>query len=111
MFTLAHSITLSMAVLGLVNAPAAVAEPLIALSIVWVAVENMLGEGRVWHRFAVAFVFGLVHGLGFADALMPLARKRSVKSASRWVVGSKTGTMVPHKPENPENVGQMSDKY
>lgn len=73
MFTLAHSITLSMAVLGLVNAPAAVVEPLIALSIIWVAVENMLAEGRVWHRFAVAFVFGLVHGLGFADALMPLA--------------------------------------
>jgi hypothetical protein len=73
MFTLAHSITLSMAVLGLVNAPAAVVEPLIALSIIWVAVENMLGEGRAWHRFAVAFVFGLVHGLGFADALMPLA--------------------------------------
>jgi hypothetical protein len=73
MFTLAHSITLSMAVLGLVDAPVAVVEPLIALSIIWVAVENMLGEGRVWHRFAIAFVFGLVHGLGFADALMPLA--------------------------------------
>jgi len=73
MFTLAHSITLSMAVLGLVNAPAAVVEPLIALSIIWVAVENMRTEGRAWHRFAVAFVFGLVHGLGFADALMPLA--------------------------------------
>jgi hypothetical protein len=72
MFTLAHSITLSMAVLGLVNAPAAVVEPLIALSIIWVAVENMLGEGRAWHRLAVAFVFGLVHGLGFADVLTPL---------------------------------------
>ncbi len=33
----------------------------------------MLGEGRAWHRFAVAFVFGLVYGLGFADALTPLA--------------------------------------
>jgi hypothetical protein len=73
MFTLAHSITLSMAVLGLVNAPAAVVEPLIALSIIWVAVENILGEGRVWHRFVVAFVFGLVHGLAFAGALTPLA--------------------------------------
>jgi hypothetical protein len=73
MFTVAHSITLSMAVLGLVNAPAAVVEPLIALSIIWVAIENMLGEGRVWHRLAIAFVFGLVHGLGFADALLPLS--------------------------------------
>jgi hypothetical protein len=73
MFTLAHSITLSLAVFGLVHAPAAVVEPLIALSIIWVAAENMLGVGRLWRRFAVAFVFGLVHGLGFADALSPLA--------------------------------------
>jgi hypothetical protein len=73
MFTLAHSITLSLAVLGLVHAPASVVEPLIALSIIWVAIENVLGEGWLWHRFAVAFVFGLVHGLGFADALRPLA--------------------------------------
>ena len=73
MFTLAHSITLSLAVLGLVRAPAAVVEPLIAGSIIWVAAENMLGARRLWRRFAVAFVFGLVHGLGFADALSPLA--------------------------------------
>ena len=37
------------------------------------AVENALGEGRLWHRFALTFVFGLVHGLGFADALRPLS--------------------------------------
>lgn len=73
MFTLAHSITLSLAVLGLVSAPGAVVEPLIALSIIWVAVENMLGQRRLWRRFTVTFVFGLVHGLGFADALSPLA--------------------------------------
>jgi hydrogenase/urease accessory protein HupE len=73
MFTLAHSITLSLAVLGLVHAPASVVEPLIALSIIWVAVENMRGESRLWHRFAVTFAFGLVHGLGFADALSPLS--------------------------------------
>ncbi len=72
-FTLAHSITLSLAVLGLVHAPASLVEPLIALSIIWVAVENMLGASPLWRRFAVAFVFGLVHGLGFADALSPLA--------------------------------------
>jgi hypothetical protein len=73
MFTLAHSITLAFAVLGLVHAPASVVEPLIALSIICVAVENMLGASRPRRRFAVAFVFGLVHGLGFADALSPLA--------------------------------------
>jgi hypothetical protein len=73
MFTLAHSITLSLAVLGLVHAPSAVVEPLIALSIIWVAIENVFGAGRVWRRFVVTFLFGLVHGLGFADALSPLA--------------------------------------
>ena len=73
MFTLAHSITLSLAVLGLVRAPAAVVEPLIAVSIIWVAAENMTGQPRSWRRFGITFVFGLVHGLGFADALMPLA--------------------------------------
>jgi HupE / UreJ protein len=73
MFTLAHSITLSLAVLGAVHAPAAIVEPLIAVSIIWVAVENIFGAGGLWRRLAVTFVFGLVHGLGFADALSPLA--------------------------------------
>jgi hypothetical protein len=73
MFTLAHSITLSLAVLGLVHAPGTVVEPMIAASIIWVAVENVLGAGGLWRRFAVTFIFGLVHGLGFADALSPLA--------------------------------------
>ncbi len=68
-FTLAHSITLSLAVLGLVHVPGNIIEPLIAASIVWVAVENVLGRNRQSHRLAVAFLFGLVHGLGFADAL------------------------------------------
>jgi hydrogenase/urease accessory protein HupE len=73
MFTLAHSITLSLAVLGLVHAPSAVVEPLIAASIIWVAaVENMRGQARLWRRYVVTFIFGLVHGLGFADALSPL---------------------------------------
>jgi hypothetical protein len=72
MFTLAHSITLSLAVLGVVHAPAAIVKPLIAVSIIWVALENIVAEGRLWRRLAVTFVFGLVHGLGFADALSPL---------------------------------------
>src|SRR5207248_2208876 len=72
-FTLAHSITLSLAVLGVVHVPAAMVEPAIAASIIWVAVENTLGRSRPSHRFAIAFLFGLVHGLGFADALEPMA--------------------------------------
>ena len=71
-FTVAHSITLSFAVLDLVRVPGGIIEPLIAASIVFVAVENLIGTGPPWRRLAVAFGFGLVHGLGFADALQPL---------------------------------------
>jgi HupE / UreJ protein len=72
-FTLAHSITLSLAALGFVHAQGAVVEPMIAASIMWVAVGNLLGQSRPWDRLAVTFLFGLVHGLGFADALSQLA--------------------------------------
>ena len=67
-FTVAHSITLALAALGWVHVPAAVVEPLIALSIAYVAVENVLG-GESRHRLAVVFGFGLLHGLGFASTL------------------------------------------
>lgn len=67
MFTLAHSVTLISALLGWVTVPAAVVEPLIALSIVFVALENLLGASH--RRLPVVFVFGLLHGLGFAGSL------------------------------------------
>ncbi|WP_460525899.1 HupE/UreJ family protein [Flindersiella endophytica] len=67
-FTLAHSVTLALGVLGWVNVPAQIVEPLIALSIAYVAVENILG-GESRHRLAVVFGFGLLHGLGFAGTL------------------------------------------
>jgi hypothetical protein len=72
-FTLAHSLTLGLATLGLVSVPARVVEPLIAASIVWVAVENLVRRERVSRRWMIGFGFGLVHGLGFAEALQPLA--------------------------------------
>jgi len=68
-FTVAHSVTLSLAALKLVGVPASIVEPAIAASIVWVAVENLLVRGTEWRRALVAFLFGLVHGLGFAGAL------------------------------------------
>ncbi|MCB1335217.1 MAG: HupE/UreJ family protein [Roseivivax sp.] len=68
-FTLAHTVTLALAVLGYVSVPATVVEPLIAASIVFVAVENVLsGELHKW-RPVVVFCFGLLHGLGFASVL------------------------------------------
>ncbi|TGD60838.1 HupE/UreJ family protein [Tabrizicola sp. WMC-M-20] len=71
-FTLAHTVTLALASLKIVNVPATIVEPMIAASIVYVAVENILGGktenvGRA--RVAVVFGFGLLHGLGFASVL------------------------------------------
>jgi hypothetical protein len=70
-FTLAHSITLVSAALGFVSVPSLLVEAVIALSIIFVAVENMAWpEAR--YRWALAFGFGLVHGLGFASVLADL---------------------------------------
>ena len=68
-FTLAHTVTLAMAVLGVVSVPASIVEPLIAASIVYVAVENIISDKLHRWRPAVIFVFGLLHGLGFASVL------------------------------------------
>jgi hydrogenase/urease accessory protein HupE len=68
-FTAAHSVTLALAVLDVVNPPARLIEPAIALSIIYVGADNLLsGKGRDL-RAAVAFVFGFVHGFGFANVL------------------------------------------
>ena len=71
-FTVAHSITLALAVLGVVTIPGRVVEPAIAASIVWVALENLLRRDAPSQRWLVSFVFGLVHGFGFASAIEPL---------------------------------------
>ncbi|MCP2132679.1 HupE/UreJ family protein [Bradyrhizobium ottawaense] len=68
-FTLAHSVTLTLAALGLVNIPGRIIEPLIAATIVWVALENLLSAVPDRRRWVWSFGFGLVHGLGFAAAL------------------------------------------
>jgi hydrogenase/urease accessory protein HupE len=69
-FTIAHSITLSLAALGMVIPPANAIEPAIALSIVYVGADNLLvsaggRDTRAW----IAFAFGLIHGFGFANVL------------------------------------------
>ena len=68
-FTVAHSVTLALAALQIVNPPARVIEPAIALSIVVVGVENLIGGGRRDVRAGIAFAFGFVHGFGFASVL------------------------------------------
>jgi hypothetical protein len=66
-FTVAHSITLALATLNIVRVPGRITEPLIAASIAFVAIENLyLRDVKPW-RTAVVFLFGLVHGMGFAE--------------------------------------------
>jgi hydrogenase/urease accessory protein HupE len=67
-FTLAHSLSLAASVLGLVSPPSAIVEPAIALSIAYVGIENLVRR-RHERRAELAFVFGLIHGFGFASAL------------------------------------------
>jgi len=72
-FTLAHSVTLAIATLGLVRVSSAITEPAIAATIVFVAVENLVRRGEEPRgRWAVTFLFGLIHGFGFATVLRDL---------------------------------------
>ncbi len=75
-FTLAHSITLGLSIYGMVSLPSRIVEPLIALSIAYVAIENLFTrELKPW-RLALVFMFGLLHGLGFAGVLKELGLPR-----------------------------------
>jgi hypothetical protein len=99
-FTLAHSVTLLLAALGIVTVPARIVEPVIALSIAFVAGWHLLRlwlkrenaivldttstshfalDGAGWGRLAVVFCFGLIHGLGFAPGLQPRHRGGSAR--------------------------------
>ncbi|WP_400193496.1 HupE/UreJ family protein [Hymenobacter sp. B81] len=75
-FTLAHSITLGLAAAGKVAPLPSVVEPLIALSILFVAVENLLTDRLQPWRVALVFGFGLLHGLGFAGVLAEIGLPR-----------------------------------
>jgi hydrogenase/urease accessory protein HupE len=88
-FTAAHSITLALATLDVVRLPPRVVEPLIAASIVYVALENLWAlrspaarAQAVRHRWMLTFAFGLVHGFGFASVLAALNLPRSGVAAA-----------------------------
>lgn len=68
-FTVAHSITLALSTRDIIQLPPAIVEPVIALSILFIAIENiMFRELKIW-RLLIVFLFGLIHGLGFAGVL------------------------------------------
>jgi hypothetical protein len=68
-FTLAHTLTLGLAMYGVVEVSARIVEPLIAFSISYVAIENILTKQSIRRKSLVVFLFGLIHGLGFASML------------------------------------------
>ncbi|MEK0315185.1 HupE/UreJ family protein [Cohnella sp. 56] len=75
-FTVAHSLTLTLTVLGWISVPGWIVEPLIALSICYVAVDNMI-RPQVRYRWVLTFLFGLIHGMGFADILVAMHLPRA----------------------------------
>lgn len=92
-FTVAHSLTLTLAALNLVHLPGRMVEPLIAASIVFVALQNVFwpqqAHGRT--RLAVAFFFGLFHGLGFAGGLLELMHQMPTATVLLAVLGFSIG--------------------
>ena len=91
-FTLAHSVTLSVAALGMVTIPDRIIEPLIAATIVWVALENLLSAEPDRKRWVWSFGFGLVHGFGFASVLGELGLKGA--TLVRGLVGFNVGVEI-----------------
>jgi len=68
-FTVAHCITLGLAIYGVIHPLSSIIEPIIALSILFLAIENIFFNELKWWRILVVFGFGLIHGCGFASAL------------------------------------------
>ena len=76
-FTIAHSITLGLAMYSIITPPTHIIEPIIALSIMFVAIENIITDKLKSTRIFIVFVFGLIHGMGFASALTDLGLPKS----------------------------------
>lgn len=92
-FTVAHSITLALAAKNIIVAPSQLVEPIISLSIMFVAIENIIiSELKPW-RVLIVFFFGLIHGLGFASALsnVGLPRNQFYTSVIAFNVGVELG--------------------
>ena len=95
-FTVAHSITLGLSMYGVVAVSPRIVEPLIAVSIAYVAIENiLLSELKSW-RVALVFAFGLLHGMGFAGALkeLGLPREEFVTALLTFNVGVEAGQLA-----------------
>jgi hydrogenase/urease accessory protein HupE len=98
-FTLAHSITLALSAFDLIRLSPSVVEPVIAGSIIFVALQNVFWPERTrgWTRLAVAFFFGLFHGLGFAGALLGAMQGMSSRALLLAILGFSAGVEVGHQ--------------
>jgi len=96
MFTLAHSITLSLSMFNVVSLPASIVEPLIALSIAYIGIENIFAHKLKTSRLALVFVFGLLHGLGFASVLAEFGMPESayITALISFNIGVEIGQLV-----------------
>lgn len=95
-FTLAHSVTLALAALDIVNLPPTLVESVIALSIAYVAAENLFPRYAISRRWTVSFIFGLVHGFGFSSILreVGLPRENLLLSLLNFNLGVEAGQAV-----------------
>ncbi len=96
MFTIAHTVTLGLGISGIIALPASIVEPLIALSITVICVENLMGNRFARSRLAIVFAFGLLHGLGFAGVLsdIGLASGRFASSLIAFNIGVELGQLT-----------------
>ena len=95
-FTIAHTITLALSMKNIIAAPPDLVEPIIALSICFVALENLLVTGlKIW-RVVLVFLFGLIHGMGFASSLneIGLPRNQFFTSIISFNAGVELGQMA-----------------
>lgn len=95
-FTVAHTITLALSMQNIIIMPSAIVEPIISLSIIFIAIENLLVEDLKTWRIGVVFVFGLIHGMGFASVLneIGLPPNRFLLSIASFNVGVEIGQLI-----------------
>ena len=98
-FTLAHTLTLALAVLNIIRLPSGIVEPMIAASIVAVAIQNIFwpkgSHGRT--RLFLAFGFGLFHGLGFAGGLLDAMSGMAMSHVALAIVAFSVGVEIGHQ--------------
>jgi hydrogenase/urease accessory protein HupE len=98
-FTVAHTLTLTLAALNWVHLPGTIVEPLISASIVFVAVQNIFWPSHTkgWSRIGVAFFFGLFHGLGFAGGLLDAMHEMPPATVLLALAGFSVGVEFGHQ--------------